>query len=127
MCTKKEIVILCIGLALVTQACAQSTESVGPPTPGPQNTSIRATPHYDYLSSSSIFNREKWPKPEAGLSNELAPEQSKEFSTHSSIPPGLHWETGAQHPTLEYKISDQGTIHFHVARRGTTAAAVWSF
>jgi hypothetical protein len=127
MCTKREVVILYVGLALATQVRAQLVELVGPPHQVAQSTSIRVTPHYDYLGSSFISNREKWLKPEEELSNGLASEHGKEFSSTSSPPPGLHWEAGAQRPALEYKFSDQATIHFHVGRHGTSGAAVWSF
>jgi len=126
MCSTRRVLILCIGLALVSQVRAQFAEVVGPPQAA-QSTSIRTTPHYDYLNNSFISNREKWVKPEAGTSTGSAPEHSKEFSAKSSMPNGLHWEAGAQRPVLEYKISDQGTIHIHVARHGTTASVVWSF
>jgi hypothetical protein len=127
MCTKREVVILYVGLSLATQSRAQFAELVGPPHQVAQSTSIHVTPHYDYLGNSIISNREKWLKPESALSNGLAPEHGKEFSTNSSIPTGLHWEAGAQRPALEYKLSDQATIHFHVGRHGTSAAAAWSF
>jgi hypothetical protein len=127
MCPKRRVLILCISLALAAQVRAQIVEIVIPPSQVTQSTAIRATPHYDYLNNSFISNREKWVKPEAGTPNGSAPEHGKEFSAKSSTPNGLHWEAGAQRPVLEYKISDQGTIHLHVARHGTTASAVWSF
>jgi hypothetical protein len=125
MCSKLRVLILCTSLALVSQVRAQFAEVVGPPQAA-QSTSIRVTPHYDYLGNSFISGREKWLKPEGGLSNGSVPVHSKEFSSNVT-PTGLHWEAGAHHPTLEFKISDQGTIHLHVARHGTTASAAWSF
>ncbi|HXA47759.1 MAG TPA: hypothetical protein VNW52_09015 [Burkholderiaceae bacterium] len=127
MCAKKEVAIVCIGLGLATQVRAQLAEFIGPPHQVTQGTAPRAAPHYDYYGNGLIHSREKWQKPEAELSSGLAPEHGKAFSPNNAAPTGLHWEAGARRPALEYKLSDQATIHFHVGRRGSSAAAVWSF
>ncbi|HSY28784.1 MAG TPA: hypothetical protein VK832_14845 [Burkholderiaceae bacterium] len=125
MWTKKFALILSMALPAIAYADNEGGNASPLPT---QNPPSKVTSHIDYLGTGFFNSREK------SASAEPVPRQEDGIvvQSRSSFPLGnqsssLHWEQGEQHPVLEYRLSDQGTLYFHVSKHGTTAGAQWKF
>lgn len=124
MWAKKFALILSMTLPAAAYADNEGGNASPLSTPNPPN---RAVSHIDYLATGFVNNKEKSTSTGLDLRMENQTISSKSPFSLGSQASTLHWEQGEQHPVLEYRLSEQGSLHLHVSKHGTTAAAQWKF
>jgi hypothetical protein len=115
-------------LSMVLPAAAYADNEGGNTSPLPtQNPPNKAVSHIDYLGTGFFNNKERSAitEPDPRIADGAA--QSKNGLSLGNQSSTLHWEQGEQHPILEYRISEQGSLHLHISKHGTTAGAQWKF
>jgi hypothetical protein len=118
--------ILTAVLSGAANAYADNAGQNGLPSPVMQNPQNRIVPRIDYGNGFLVAARK------TTLQESISHDQSTVVrgpvaTPIGSAPTGLHWTPGAQHPALELRLSDQGTIRFHPTRHGGTVSVGWSF
>jgi hypothetical protein len=127
MCAKIKWKWLMLSAALLGGPYAYADNAGMEPGPSPQSPSNRPAPRIDYLSNGLFSAKTMAPTPEPAAHNEVQDAPGKTPPPITTPTNGLHWEASDQHPALEYRFSDQTSVHFHVARHGITESAVWKF
>jgi hypothetical protein len=127
MQTNGKALFLTAILSGATIAHADNAVVNAPPSPAMPNPQNRSVPRIDYLGNDFFFGAGKATRQESAFRDE-SPVARGPVAMPNSIPStGLHWVPGNQHPALELRLSDQGTIRFHPTRHGGSISAVWSF
>ena len=64
---------------------------------------------------------------ESSFKREIQNVQGKEvrFAVDSRV--GLHWGATGHRPSLVYRFTDNGVVHFRASRHGAGVSAIWSF
>ena len=126
MWVKKFALILSMALPAAAYADNEGGNASPLPTQNPPNRAVSQS-HIDYLGTGFVNNKEKSAstEPDPRIAGETV--QSKSIFSLGNQASTLHWEQGEQRPILEYRISEQGSLHLHVSKHGTTAAAQWKF
>jgi hypothetical protein len=72
----------------------------------------------DYLSAGFFAQREKSIILEPPSTDKSDTPAIKASTSNANDTNGLHWVTNDQHPALEYGLSNDSTMRFHLGRHG---------
>jgi hypothetical protein len=94
--------------------------------PGSAQDSSKHLSRLDYLSAGFFVRQEKSTplEPPSTQSNPAGITAAPAKQDPSS---GLHWVPSEQHPTLEYRFSNQGAVSVHLSHHGAQVALGWHF
>lgn len=127
MLAERKVLILSTIMQLIPFANA---DNLGPVN---QSGSTVAEPFARHLSRPDIMHnhwlviRENPSSAEATIRAETEPSHGNIAVSPDVGTTGLHRTADNQRPSLDYRISDQSTIHLHIGRHGGQAQASWSF
>jgi hypothetical protein len=114
--TMKKVLMLLVLLQAGSLAHADDTNL-----PGSAQDSSKHLSRLDYLSAG-FFARQEKSIPLEPPSTQGNPTEITAVPARQDPSSGLHWVPSEQHPTLEYRFSNEGAMSMHLSRHGAVAA-----